>query len=486
MNYIYYPYYFKKICDDYLLVNMVGEHIFLNSDEFKFMACEKYDKLSDSKIMELVSRNFIVELENREFTEDLLAIKLRSRKDFLNYFTFLHMVVLTLRCNCICDYCHASSAGLAAFNTDMNFEIAKNVLDKIFESPTSEIKIEFQGGEPSLNWDVLKYFVLDAERRIKFYNNRYLNFVICTNLFSLSDEQLEFLVKHNVEISTSCDGTKNMHDLHRKSYDGNSSYDNFVCNLNRVRKSKGANSCDALLTVTKDNLYCLDKVIDEYIYLGFHSVFIRALNPYGYAIKNKKELSYSTEEFLEQYEKALNYILSLNKKGIFFIESYAALLFQRIMTPFSTGFVDLQSPSGAGIAGAIYYYNGDVYPTDEARMLAEMGDQSFKMGNVQRNTFYEIFGGSVIKNLVENSCVESMPECSTCAYSPYCGADPIRYYVESKDIIGKRPDSEFCRKNKGILDILLKFIKENDMETMAIFWSWVNRQPMEEWEICGK
>ena len=182
-----------------------------------------------------------------------------------------------------------------------------------------------------------------------------------------------------------------------------------------------------------------------------------------------------------------NFILqSTNKKGIFFIESYAALLFQRIMTPFSTGFVDLQSPSGAGIAGAIYYYNGDVYPTDEARMLAEMGDQSFKMGNVQRNTFYEIFGGSVIKNLVENSCVESMPECSTCAYSPYCGADPIRYYVESKDIIGKRPDSEFCRKNKGILDILLKFIKENDMETMAIFWSWVNRQPMEEWEICGK
>ena len=46
--------------------------------------------------------------------------------------SFLHMVVLTLRCNYICDYCHASSAGLAAFNTDMNFEIAKNVLDKIF------------------------------------------------------------------------------------------------------------------------------------------------------------------------------------------------------------------------------------------------------------------------------------------------------------------------------------------------------------------
>ena len=49
------------------------------------------------------------------------------------------------------------------------------------------------------------------------------------------------------------------------------------CNLNRVRKSKGANSCDALLTVTKDNLYCLDKVIDEYIYLGFHSVLYQSI-----------------------------------------------------------------------------------------------------------------------------------------------------------------------------------------------------------------
>lgn len=64
-----------------------------------------------------------------------------------------------------------------------------------------------------------------------------------------------------------------------------------------MRKSKGANSCDALLTVTKDNLYCLDKVIDEYIYLGFHSVFIRALNPYGYAIKNKKSFHILQKNF---------------------------------------------------------------------------------------------------------------------------------------------------------------------------------------------
>ena len=187
----------------------------------------------------------------------------------------------------------------------------------------------------------------------------------------------------------------------------------------------------------------------------------------------------------EAYRDALYYIIELNKNGVFFVESYAALLFQRIMTPYSTGFVDLQSPSGAGISGAIYYYNGDVYPADEARMLATMGDYSFKMGNVYDNSYLEIFTSDVIKKIVANSCVEAMPGCSTCALNPYCGADPIRNYVESHNILGKRYNSDFCKKNKGIIHVILDIIKENDLDTMAVLWSWVFRKPMEEWQ-CGK
>lgn len=203
---------------------------------------------------------------------------------------------------------------------------------------------------------------------------------------------------HHVAISTSCDGPKNLYDLHRKSRNNDSAHDRFIRNLQRVRTIE--NDVDALLTVTKDNLYHLREVIDYYKKLGFYNMFIRALNPYGYARKNKKSLTYSIDEFVEAYKDALYYIIELNKKGIFFVESYAALLFQRIMTPYSTGFVDLQSPSGAGISGVIYYYNGDVYPADEARMLATMGDYSFKMGNVYNNSYLEIFTSDVIKKLL--------------------------------------------------------------------------------------
>jgi hypothetical protein len=73
-------------------------------------------------------------------------------------------------------------------------------------------------------------------------------------------------------------------------------------------------------------------------------------------------------------------------QGKFFIEGYAELLLKRILTPFATGFVDLQSPAGVGISGVIYDYNGNVYISDEARMMASVNNHHFKMGNVNENT----------------------------------------------------------------------------------------------------
>jgi uncharacterized protein len=62
------------------------------------------------------------------------------------------------------------------------------------------------------------------------------------------------------------------------------------------------------------------------------------------------------------------------------VEDFATILLSRILTPFATGFVDLQSPTGVGIAGVVYDYKGNVYPCDEARMLAKMGAPRFHMG----------------------------------------------------------------------------------------------------------
>jgi His-Xaa-Ser repeat-associated upstream radical SAM protein len=389
------------------------------------------------------------------------------------------MMVVTARCNCFCDYCHASSLDPEKENYDMIWETAKSTIDMIFRCPSPAIKIEFQGGEPLLNWDVVKQSVRYAKQLNKTAK-RNLDFVICTNLILADDGVIDFCKQEGVMISSSLDGPKELHDNHRKSRDGSSSYDKFIANLSVVRRELGPEGCSALLTITRDNLHRLPEIIDHYIQLGFSGVFLRALNPYGYAVKNFSDLGYSTEEFVNAFRGALKYIIELNLSGTRFTEYYTSLLLQRILTPFSTGFVDLQSPSGAGISGVIYDYNGEVYPADEARMLARMGDKKFLMGNVHTDSYSDIFDGKVIQDIIYKSCVEVMPECATCCYQLYCGADPIRNYVETGDIVGSRPDSGFCRKHKGIFDIIFEFLDEGDEKIVNLFWSWATRRSMEE------
>jgi hypothetical protein len=112
-------------------------------------------------------------------------------------------------------------------------------------------------------------------------------------------------------------------------------------------------------------------LVDTYRELGFGSIFLRKLSPYGFAKKTKRALGYSVPEFLEFYRAALDHILRLNTQGIAFVETYAAILLRHILTPFGSGYVDLRSPAGAGLSVLVYNYDGYVYPSDEARMVAE-------------------------------------------------------------------------------------------------------------------
>ena len=143
---------------------------------------------------------------------------------------------------------------------------------------------------------------------------------------------------------------------------------------------------------------------------------LRPISPYGFALKSRSRTGYETDAFIAFYKRALVYIIDLNRGGHFFVEGYARLLLTKMMTPFATGYVDLQSPAGAGINVAVYNYDGDVYATDESRMLAETGDQTFRMGNVHTDSGNEdMFLGELIKTLATASCVESLPGCADCA-----------------------------------------------------------------------
>jgi His-Xaa-Ser system radical SAM maturase HxsB len=460
-----------------VIVNEAGEYYFLSPNEWNNFITLGV-RQNTSLFLDLKSKHFLTDTSIPPVI-NLLATKYRTKKGFLRYFTALHMMVITLRCNHKCKYCQVSSDEADAYKWDMKPDTAVKIVDLIFSSPSPHIKIEFQGGEPLLNWNPVKTAVEYAEKKNKT-KKKWLEFVICTNLMSIDEEKLNYIKKHNINISTSLDGPKYIHDKNRVTRNGSSSYDIFCNNLKLAREIIGEDKISALMTTSRLSLKHIKEIIDEYVRLGFPGIFLRSLNPYGFATQNQEELGYSVDEFLEVFREAIDYIISLNLKGTSFAEYYTTLLLTRILTPFSTGFMDLQSPAGTGICGAIYDYNGDVFPSDEARMLARSNDRKFFMGNVYQNSYMEIFNGPIIRELANKSCVESMPGCFSCAFQLYCGADPIRNYVECKDIIGHRPTSHFCKKNFGIIEYLLEKINKNDENVMDVFWSWLTKRSLKE------
>lgn len=473
MAYQLLPFRFERFNDEeYLLTNEVGEYIFLHKDDFNAFVEGKLDVHSDL-FYDIVSKQ-IATTDNVGDVVNMLATKFRTKKSILKDFTSLHMVVPTLRCNSSCIYCQVARKNLDDNSANMTKETAKNVVRTIFESPSPFIKIEFQGGDPSTDFDMVKYIIEEAEWQ-NLFKKRVLDFVICTNLTLLNEDMVKYLKKHKCAISTSLDGPKYLHDTNRPLQDPALNHHAiFEKNLEMIRKIWGDNDCvSALMTTSKHSLGRFKEIIDEYVRLGFNNIFLRSLNPYGFAKQYKDKIAYPVEDFIENYIEGLNYIIELNKKGVFFIEGFAALLLKRMLTPFATGFVDLQSPAGVGIAGAIYDYDGSVYVADEARMMARFKNFYFRLGNVNENTHQEMFNGELLHNIIASSCTECLPACAECVYQPYCGADPVRNMSEQGDMMGYRPTNEMCKKTKAIIRYLFELLKKNDPEINRIFWSWI-------------
>ena len=469
------PYRFMRFGKDILLVNEAGEFIFMSENDFVKLRTYQLD-IKDEIFLNLEIKHIVADTDPT-LPIYLLATKYRTKKSFLNDFTALHIFIITLCCNQKCKYCQANSEDEARTDYDMNTGTAKKCVDMVFKSPSPAIKIEFQGGEPFLNFETVKFVVQYANQLNGAYQKN-LEFVICANLLGLNEEMLNYLEEHKIWVSTSLDGPRNLHDANRITRKGTGTYDIVRKNIQLAQDKLGNDRVSALMVTTRDNVDKLNDVVDEYIEQRFNSIFIRTIHPFGRAAKEK--LGYDVETFIKNYKKTLDYIIRLNLDGASFSEQYATIILKKILTPFATGFVDLQSPAGTGISCAVYGYNGDVFVSDEARMLSKMGDNRFLMGNVHKNSYQEIFNGKVIRETIENSCVETMPLCSECAFQMYCGADPVRNYSVQGDLMGHRPTSEFHQINYLIIRHLMELIKQNDADIMNVFWSWITNRSIEE------
>jgi len=468
-GYRFLPFRFMRWSEaEVLLVNEVGESVFLPRDRFDTFVAGALDS-GDRFYRSLKSRHFLLDTSSSVPIE-LLATKYRTRKSFLQGFVKLHLFVVTLRCDHSCPYCQVSRVGETRSRYDMSEETARRAVDLMFRSPSPALKVEIQGGEPLLHFNRIRQIVELVEEANQ-RENREIEFVIATNLVPLTDEILSFCRAHSILFSTSLDGPAAVHNANRPRK-GNDSHARVLQNLARAREALGKDRVSAVMTTTRLSLAHPREIVDEYVRLGFDSIFLRAISPYGYAVRTGEALRYETEEFVTFFKEALDRIIEINRSGIDFVETYSQILLSKMLTPFGNGYVDLQSPGGAGIGAVAYNYDGDVYASDESRMLAEMGDHSFRLGNVHEHSYEEIFGGKALRALVASSVLESLPGCADCAFLPYCGGDPVFHYRTQGDVIGHRPTSAFCAKNMAIIRHLFDLLRHGDPFARGLLTRW--------------
>ena len=426
---------------------------------------------SEPLFADMEARNLIATDQDRSTLAPMLS-QYRTRKAYLQGGPALHIFVVSLRCHHTCSYCQVSRQPTTKAEFDMSGIAAQHAVNRLFEWPSERLTIEFQGGEPLLHFDRVKSLTEMIEARNKT-EGRILRFVLASTLHDLSENQLAFLKDHQFQLSTSLDGPEWLHNANRPRPERDS-YRRTVEGIDRGRRALGDDAVSALTTLTSRSLQVPTEIIDEYKKLGFHSISLRPLSPYGFAKKTQVRNGYTIADFLRFYGVALEHILAVNRDGYAMEETYASLLLSQLLTPFSHGYVDLRSPTGAGLGTVVYDYDGQVYPSDEARMLAAMGDHTFSMGRVDQSVATWL-ASPAMAAVMTAGVAEALPTCSDCAFVPLCGADPIDHYARQGDSIGHRPTSDFCRKQMGLFDLLLERLETLPSIDRTTLESWVFR-----------
>ena len=439
----------KKLRDGYLITTDYGSWAYLNDEEFKQL---KNNELKEPLLSLLKEKGIVL----NEYNAHNVIIDYRRKYQYLFQGTSLHIVVPTLRCNLECIYCHSMAKSLDAKGYDMDKKTAKKTVDFIFQSPSKAITIEFQGGEPLVNYDIVEYIINYAKEKNKKHDKD-LKFSLVSNLTLMNEKILDFLIKEKIGLCTSFDGCKEVHDKNRQEYDKTVFW---------IKKIKENYNIRVMPLTTKYSLPYYKEIVDEYVKLGLDIIWIKPLNNLGYAKENWKEIGVTAEEFLSFWKKALDYIVKVNEKT-FLIENFTRIILRKILTKDCVNFADLQSPCGAAIAQLAYNYDGNIYTCDEGRLF-----DIFRLGTVN-DKYKDLLTSGETAGIVRAS-INDNPVCEICVYKPYCGLCPVCSYSETDNIITKLPDRR-CTILMGMFDYIFeKLLFDNTYR--EVFFSWLKER----------
>ncbi|MFP4403614.1 MAG: His-Xaa-Ser system radical SAM maturase HxsB [Candidatus Woesearchaeota archaeon] len=455
----------KQIKDKFLLINEFGKWIILNKKEYEIFKTNNFEK--NKKLYEkLIDKCIIINEKNIEKSIE----NAKQNKSYLFSGTSLHIIVLTKRCTINCLYCQTSAqSSKKDKNFDLDIDNAKKFVDIIFQSPSKQLAIEFQGGEPLLNFETLK-FIVEYTNEKNISKNKIIQFTVVSNLTNVSDDILNYLSNNKIKLCTSLDGPKEIHNACRDKY---STVIKNIKKAKKIFKKNIKNSefkkyhINALLTITRKSLNKHKEIIDEYIKNGFTNISLRPVNNFGNTNENK-DLICSPEEFIDFWKKAVDYIIELNKNGKYFFEGKSRILLEKIFNN-KTTYTDLRSPCGAIIGQLLYNYDGKIFTCDEGRMIDE---DVFMVGN-SNNTYEQIINSNCACNMISASINDTL-YCDKCIYKPFCGICPVINYAENGSLVNNIPSSFWCKIHMAQFDYI--FEKLENKENAKIFKKWIGNK----------
>ena len=306
-------------------------------------------------------------------------------------------------CNLNCSYCFASQGKYNGERAVMSFEVGKQALDFLVANSGSRrnLEVDFFGGEPLMNFQVVKDLVAYA-RSIEKEHNKNFRFTLTTNGMLVNDDVIDFANRECSNVVLSLDGRKEIHDRYRVDYAGKGSWERIVPKFQKFVEARGGKNYYMRGTFTHANPDFL-KDIQQMLDLGFTEL---SMEPVVCAPGDPSELTEADKAIvMEQYEKLAELMLQRDKEG-------RPFTFYHYMIDLKGGPCIYKRISGCG-SGTEYMAVtpwGDLYPCHQF-----VGDEKFRLGNI-----WDGVSNTAIQDEFMSCNVYSRPECRDCWAKLYC------------------------------------------------------------------
>ncbi len=398
------------------------------------------DKYSEEDIKEAFN-------ELKELYKDKILFSEDDYEKFAKYSVVSPVKAMCLHishdCNLRCKYCFASTGDFGEGRKLMTFETGKAAIDFLLNNSGDRVNLEldFFGGEPLMNFDVVKQIVVYARSREKEYNKNF-RFTITTNGLLLTDDKIDFINKEMSNVVLSIDGRKEVNDRLRVRVDGSGCYDKILEGYKKLVSKRGDKDYYVRGTYTKYNLDFSNDVMHLYD-LGFDQVSVEPVMadenmPYAITEEDVDAISKEYEILAEKLEK-------IRADGGF-------CNFFHFMLDLDQGPCAIKRLRGCG-SGNEYIAitpDGDIYPCHQF-----VGIPEFKMGNLEAGTF-----DNSIKEIFAKTHVYAKEDCKRCWAKFYCsGGCNANNFLYEGDILKAHKLSCKLQKKRLECAIMLQIKK---------------------------